>query len=78
MKHIPKYFLFNKQMDFERGTLVNARWEDDRLLLKKGRGCFRSELLDSGAAETKWHSMELFADEETVSFCIIKLFTSDM
>ena len=77
MKYIPKYFLLNKQMDFEKGTLVNAGWENDRLILEKGRGYFRSEPLDSGTSGTKWHSMELFADEETVRFCTIKLFTSD-
>lgn len=78
MKHIPKYFLFNKQMDFDAGTLVNARWENDSLILEKGSGYFVSDVLDSCAEETKWHSMELYADEETAGFCFVKIFTSDM
>lgn len=77
MRQKPKYVLLNKQMDFVSGTLVNARWENDGLILEKGRGRFVSEILDSGAAETKWHSMELFADEDTAEFCVIKLFASD-
>ena len=77
MRQKPNYFLLNKKMDFVSGTLVNARWENDRLILERGRGRFVSKPLDSGVAETKWHSMELFAEEETAGFCVAKLFASD-
>jgi len=52
-----KYFVINKQLDYDRGFLQDLEYRDGLLRLKAGakRGFFFSRLFDSGESGTVWH-----------------------
>lgn len=61
MKNLLKYFVFNKEEDFQRGFGQNVRYTSRGLriapeAISQG-GVFFSRILDSRAKETVWHRM---------------------
>lgn len=60
------YFIFNKDMDYRRGTAVNLHIEGGRLSVENpepGRpGMFLSRVLDSREKENRWHRLVMEAE----------------
>jgi len=61
MKTAQKYFMLNKEMDFQAGVLENLMLSQEGLMITEGKstGSFYSPLLDSKEKHTLWHRMEL-------------------
>lgn len=59
-----KYFLFNKELDFNRCYLSNMYYEDGKLrsiVRKEDGNCFMiSRVLDSGEIDMEWHQLLLY------------------
>lgn len=76
MRNPVKYFIWNKEMDFKRGSRYNIEVLNPGIQIaevENGTGVFYSRLLDAGEKKTAWHRMLVEGDlisEASVEFQI--------
>lgn len=73
------YFLFNKKLDFLRGTSKGLAFTEEGLTLKEGcsTGWFFSRVLDAKETEMVWHRFRLTLPEHGSSFFSVSIYSSD-
>lgn len=73
------YFLFNKKLDFLRGTSEDLAFTKEGFTLKEGcsAGWFFSRVLDAGETEMVWHRLRLTLPEHGGSFFSVCIYSSD-
>lgn len=73
------YFLFNKKLDFLRGTSKDLAFTEEGFTLKEGcsTGWFFSRVLDAGETEMAWHRFRLTLPESGGGFFSVCIYASD-
>lgn len=78
MRHPIKYFIFNKDSDFARGSRYHAELQSPGIgLTEAGTGYFYSRLLDSREKNMQWH--RILVEGDTVSEASVRfwIYASD-
>ena len=80
MEKKQKYFIFNKQSDYQRGYLYHMTAGREGIEVEetfRGKGIFISGILDSRETEMMWHRMELKGNESGKAAFRISVYASN-